>query len=269
MMKEFGLQLWSIRDEFTTPERTRAAFKKMQEYGYTLAQTAGTYDYISPEDFRKYADEAGIRLVSTHYNFDRICNDVEGTARYHKILGAEEIGIGGYPTSDFESLKAFIKKFNEMARIYHDNYGYKLAYHNHSIEFSNQYVEIEGKRKYDYLMEELDPETTNFTLDSYWAQVAGIDVRFLIERLKGRINCLHLKDCEANHIFQLADGKSMHAPERIEIGRGTMNFPEIIKTAEQNGVKYFIVEDEIYSTNNPLESVKMSADYIKAHLLEK
>ena len=268
-MKEFGLQLWSIRDEFTTPERTRAAFKKMQEYGYTLAQTAGTYDYISPEDFRKYADEAGIRLVSTHYNFDRICNDVEGTARYHEILGAKEIGMGGYATPDFESLKAFIKKFNEMARIYYDNYGYQLAYHNHASEFSNQFFEIEGKRKYDYLMEELDPETTNFTVDSYWAQIAGIDVRALLERLAGRVKCLHLKDCQANCDFRTEDGRIVHAPERIEIGRGTMNFPALIKTAEATGVKYFIVEDEVYSTGNPLESVKMSADYIKAHLLEK
>ncbi len=268
-MKEFGLQLWSIRDEFTTPERTRAAFKKMQEYGYTLAQTAGTYDTISPEEFRKYADEANIRLFSTHYNFKRICEDVEGTARYHKILGAMEIGIGGYTTPDFESLKDFIKKFNEMAKIYYNNYGYKLVYHNHSSEFSNRFVEIEGKRKYDYLMEELDPETTGFTVDSYWAQVAGIDVRALLERLAGRVNCVHLKDCEANHEFHTEDGKIVHAPERIEIGRGTMNFPELIKTAEKTGVKYFVVEDEVYSTGNPLESVKMSADYIKAYLLEK
>ncbi len=268
-MKEFGIQLWSIRKEFTTPESTRNAFQKIHEYGYTLAQTAGTYDYISPEEFRKYADEANVRLVSTHYNFPRICEDVEGTARYHKILGATEIGIGGFATPDFESLKNFIKKFNEMAKIYYNNYGYKLVYHNHSGEFSNQFFEIEGKRKYDYLMEEFDPETTGFNVDAYWAQVAGIDVRALLERLSGRVDCLHLKDCEANHEFHLEDGKILRGPECIEIGRGTMNFPELIKTAEKIGVKYFVVEDEVYSTGVPLESAKMSADYIKAHLLEK
>ena len=69
--------------------------------------------------------------------------------------------------------------------------------------------------------------------------------------------------------YTTEDGKIVHAPERIEIGRVTMNFPELIKTAEKTGVKYFVVEDEVYSTGNPLESVKMSADYIKAHLLEK
>ena len=96
-----------------------------------------------------------------------------------------------------------------------------------------------------------------------------MDVRALIERLKGRINIIHLKDVEANHAYNMGDGNVMYGPQRIEIGRGNMNFPGIIKTAEECGVKYFIVEDEVYSSNCPLESVKMSADYIKAHLLEK
>lgn len=267
-MKEFGLQLWSIRDEFTTPERTRSAFAKMADMGYSYAQTAGTYDYISPADFRAYADEAGIRLFSTHYDFGRICNDVKGTAEYHRILGAEEIGIGGYGTPDFDSLRSFIKKFNEMAKIYHDTYGYKLVYHNHSDEFSNQFKSIEGKCKYDYLMEELDPETTGFTLDSYWAQVAGIDVCAMLKKLAGRVNCLHLKDCEANHAFRYGDAVH-YGPRSIEIGSGNMNFKDIIKTAEETGVRYFTVEDEVYTTGDPLASIKMSADYIKAHLLEK
>ena len=41
-MKEFGLQLYSIRDHFTTPEDTRESFKRMGECGYSHAQTAGT-----------------------------------------------------------------------------------------------------------------------------------------------------------------------------------------------------------------------------------
>ncbi len=267
-MKEFGLQLWSIRDEFTTAERTRAAFRSMAEDGYTLAQTAGTYDYMPAEEFKKYADEAGIRICGTHYNWNRICNDVEGTVKYHRTLGTNEIGIGGFGTPTLDDLKAFIEKFNEMSRIY-AKYGFKLSYHNHSEEFSNEFKGYEGKTKYDYLIEGLDPETTCFNLDVAWAHLAGMDVRDLIERLKGRINIIHLKDVEAAHRFPLANGKTLSAPCRIEIGKGNMNFKGIIKTAEACGVKYFVVEDEVYSTGNPLESIKISADYIKANLLEQ
>lgn len=267
-MKEFGVQLWSVRESFTTVEGTREAFKKLASFGYTQAQTAGTYDYIAPTEFRKFADEAGIAIVGTHYNWGKICDDVAGTIAYHRALGSDAIGIGGYPVNDMDSLKAFIRKFNEMADIYHKE-GFVLTYHNHSSEFSNLFKKYEGKTEYDYLMEEFNPETTAFVLDSYWAHTAGIDLQDLIPKLKGRLNMVHLKDCEANVFYTLEDGRKIHVPERIEVGSGNMNFPGIIKAAEAAGCKYFVVEDEVYSTGVPMESVEKSAAYIKAHLLKK
>ncbi|MCQ2446817.1 MAG: hypothetical protein MJ141_08050 [Clostridia bacterium] len=80
-MKEFGLQLYSIRNEFVDIERTHEAFRKIGQFGYTQAQTAGTYDYIAPELFREFADEAGIQIVGTHFNWDRIAGDIEGTGK--------------------------------------------------------------------------------------------------------------------------------------------------------------------------------------------
>lgn len=267
-MKKFGLQLWSIRDEFTTEENIKMAFLKMREFGYTEAQTAGTYDFIAPEKFREYADNAGIEIIGTHYSWERILNDFEGTVKYHKTLGAKNIGIGGFCVPVYGRLKEFIKQFNEMSRRYAKE-GFTLSYHNHSGEFSNLYKRYEGKTFYDYLIDELDPETTSFCLDTAWAQLAGMDVRALIERLNGRISILHLKDVQALATLNAAGDNYDYRPERVEVGRGNMNFKGIVETAERCGVKHFIVEDEIYTSNCPLESVKMSADYIKANLLEK
>ena len=39
-MKHFGLQIYSIRDHFTTEEDTREAFLEMKKMGYSYAQTA-------------------------------------------------------------------------------------------------------------------------------------------------------------------------------------------------------------------------------------
>ena len=267
-MKEFGLQLYSIRNEFVDVERTHEAFRKISEFGYTQAQPAGPYDYISPALFREFADEAGIQIVGTHFSWDRIANDIEGTAKYHQILGTNEVGIGGFATPTLESLKKLIQDFNDLGKEY-AKYGLKLSYHNHSGEFSNEFKVYEGKSKFDYLLEGLNPETCCFNLDAGWAHLAGIDVHDLLRRMAGRINILHIKDIQADYEHDLGNGVKYRAPERIEIGKGNMNFRGIIKTAEECGVKYFIVEDEFYSTGNPLESVKMSADYIKANLIEK
>ena len=266
-MKEFGLQLWSIRDEFKDKESTRAAFKTIASYGYTQAQTAGTYDFVDPAEFRRYADDAGVKIVGTHYSWTRIREDVKGTIAYHRALGTDEIGIGGCSTEPtLESLRGFIREFNEAARIYHKE-GFVLSYHNHSGEFSNEFKVYEGKTRYDHLLDELDPEAVKFNLDAGWAQLAGMDVRALIERMAGRINILHVKDVQAQYCYGILNGHHFYGPQCIEIGSGNMNYKGIIETAERCGVKYFVVEDEFYSTGNPLESIKKSADYIKRNLL--
>ena len=48
-MKEFGLQLYSVRDHMSTDENgVKEAFLELAKMGYTHAQTAGPYDFISP-----------------------------------------------------------------------------------------------------------------------------------------------------------------------------------------------------------------------------
>ena len=68
-MKEFGLQLYSVRDHMTDEVGVRDTFLKLAEMGYTQAQTAGTYDFVSPENFAQYARDAGIEICGCHYNY--------------------------------------------------------------------------------------------------------------------------------------------------------------------------------------------------------
>ncbi len=267
-MKKYGLQIYSVRDHFTNEEDTKNAFIALAKMGYTSVQTAGTYDYITPEKFAQYASEAGIEVCGTHYNWDLIKSDVEGTIAYHKTLGTTNIGVGGMPMEARKSLevtKEFIDEFNAMAKIYYER-GFKLTYHNHSFEFKK----FGGKTLFDCLVEGLDPERTSFVLDTYWVQHGGADVRATIERLAGRIDILHLKDMEACHGYTLSNGNGLAAPAIIEIGEGNINFKDIIPTAEKCGVKYFVVEDDrAPSTGDSFAAVKKSADYINANLLEK
>ncbi|MBR5783137.1 MAG: hypothetical protein IKY33_02805 [Clostridia bacterium] len=46
----------------------------------------------------------------------------------------------------------------------------------------------------------------------------------------------------------------------VEIGQGNMNWPLILEAAEKAGVKYYVVEQD---TGDTLESMKISADYLK------
>lgn len=264
-MKKFGLQLYSVRDHMTDEAGVRETFLKLAEMGYTSGQTAGTYDFISPEKFAEYANDAGIEICGTHYSWDRISDDIEGTVAYHKALGTTNVGIGGMPgyaRENIEALDAFINKFNSLAAKYAE-YGMKLTYHNHSFEFKKL---EDGRTLFDHLIEKFDKKNVSFVLDTYWLQHGGKDIREMIERLAGRVDILHLKDMEACREVRVGDA-TVSVPYITEIGSGNLNFKSIIATAEACGVKCFVVEDDRAVDVGSFDAVKKSADYIKANLL--
>lgn len=243
----------------------KETFLKLAEMGYTTGQTAGTYDFIAPEKFAEYAKEAGIKICGTHYNWDRIRNDVEGTVAYHKALGTTNVGIGGMPfdaRANVEKLNAFIDEFNACAAKYAE-YGMKLTYHNHSFEFKKL---EDGRTLFDHLVEKFDKENVSFVLDTYWLQHGGKDIREMIELLAGRVDILHIKDMEACRDVRIGE-TTVSVPYITEIGSGNLNFKSIIATAEACGVKCFVVEDDRAVDVGSFDAVKRSADYIKANLL--
>ncbi|MBE6584336.1 MAG: sugar phosphate isomerase/epimerase [Ruminococcaceae bacterium] len=267
-MKRFGLQIYSVRDHMADEQSLKQAFLELGKMGYTYAHTAGTYDFITPEKFAQYAKDAGIEVCGTHYNWDRIVNDVEGTVAYHKILGTTNVGIGAMsmaPRENEEALAEFIKQFNETAKKY-AAYGMKLTYHHHSFEF----VKLsDGKTIFDRLVEGFTEPNTSFVLDTYWLQHGGKDVRAVIEQLAGRVEILHLKDMAAMKRYTVAGTDAVYfAPAITEVGSGNINFKDIIPLAEKCGVKYFVVEDDRAVEVGSYDAVKKSADYIKANLLD-
>ena len=248
---KLGLQLYTVRGSFATEEMARATFKKLRELGYEEAQTAGCYDFDYAL-FYEMAHDAGIEIVGTHDNFDMMKNDIDTAIENHKKLHTTNMGIGGFWPSDVKSVEEMIESANKIgARIAKE--GMKFTYHNHSQEF----LKLEnGKSTMDMLIEGLDPETTSFVLDTHWVQNAGGDVCDWIERLKGRIDILHLKDMGPR-----LDENHRVVPNIVPCGKGYLNFEKIIATAQKCGVKYYCVEQD----NCPADyiaDVKASADHL-------
>ena len=215
---------------------------------------------MSPELFAKYVRDAGLSVCGTHYDFDKIMNDVEGTVAYHNILGTKNIGIGAMPydVRNEKGLFEFIEAYNKASKIYAER-GFKLSYHHHSFEFERI---SDGRTMFDCLVEGFD-KNINFVLDTFWLQYAGVDVRDMIERLSGRVDILHLKDMTADR----SESRNYPHP-MVCVGEGNINFKRIIDVAEAAGVKYFVVEDDRCPEGKSLEYAKISADYIKANLVK-
>ena len=246
MIKELGVQLYTIRDYMKDEESIRTSFKKLREMGYDIGQTAGYF--VGAEKFAEIAKETGLKICGTHCGFNDLIADPDKAMREHELLGTTNIGIGGMPGEARESLdalKAFIDKANEFA-AYIAKSGFRFTYHNHSFEFRK----FDGRTMLDYLVEGFDKDNISFVLDTYWVQHGGGDVRAWMEKLAGRIDILHLKD------MGMADKQYI-----TEIGQGNINFDGIIETADRIGVKYYVVEQDT-CPGDPFESLKISKKYI-------
>lgn len=252
MIKQLGLQMYSIRDHLTTYDDVYEAMKTIKEMGYTIVQTAG--EKITLEELAEITNELGIEVCGTHRSFESLEQNPEKAMEQHRKLGTTNMGIGGFFRETEEEIRDFIKRANALADIIYEH-GFKFTYHNHDCEF----MKIGDKTVMDMLVEGLDPVKTSFCLDTHWVQRGGGDVCSWIEKLAGRIDILHLKD------MTVQPGR---VPIMCEIGAGNMDFHKIMDAAEKAGVKYYVVEQDI-CPGDSFDSVKQSAEYIKANFMEK
>ena len=251
-MNKIGLQLFSVRDHFNTEEEARATFKKLNELGYSEAQTAGCYGFDYAK-FREMANDNGIEIIGTHDDLEMMRKNIDAVIENHKKLGTTNVGVGGCGVvdKDVEKVKRFIEDANKISKRLAKE-GMKFTYHNHSEEFVKM---ANGKSMMEMFLEELEDNIT-FVFDTYWAQYAGCDVCSWIEKLSGRIDIIHLKDMKV----VIENAEPVH-PVITEVGCGNMDFPKIIETAERCGVKYFCVEQD----NCPYdyeESLRKSSEYL-------
>lgn len=242
-MKNFGLQLYTLRRELGK-DGDKEILEYVKSLGYSHVQAAG--DFASIERIGGIAKEIGLATIGSVTTIDAVLDNFDEAVRSHRSIGAFDIGISAKFSSSSEVVE-FIQKANELSgRLF--EHGLSFSYHNHSNEFI---LLDNGKCAYDMLIEGLTSENAYFMPDTYWIQHGGADVRYFIEKLKGRIKILHLKDTKMTN-----DGMTFG-----EIGKGNLYWKGILDSAEYSGVEYFVVEQD-KCDNSPLESIKISAEYL-------
>lgn len=225
-----GAQLFTLREYTQTEADLDCSLGQVAEMGYKTVQISAIGP-IPPERVRSLCDKHGLQIVLTHTDPGRILNDTQAVIKEHDILGCDYIGIGMMPKKYASPhwLWHFAADYKEAAKQIAAA-GKLLMYHNHNIEFQK----FDGKLVMETLMESFSPDELGFTLDTYWVQMGGADVRAWMEKLSGRIPCIHLKDMAVNG----------WDPVMAPVGEGNLDFPGILETASRCGVKHLLVEQD-------------------------
>lgn len=182
---EYGLQMYSVRD--ITGKDLKGALKQVADIGYKYVEFAGFFGHEANE-VKGWLDEFGLTASGTHTGINPLLDDFEGTVKYHKAIGCPAIIIPGADLSCQEKLDAFVKHVNELIPKL-KNEGITLGYHNHGHEFR---ANPDGSMIHEQLVYRTD---LRFEIDTFWYyDQTGISARGILERLKDRIDFIHIKD---------------------------------------------------------------------------
>ena len=284
--KTLGLQIYTLGPELYAGDLS-ANFKRIKEMGIDNLELAGynpadsKIGGVDMMEFKKKAEDAGLKIVSSHVNPPQLFGGVAGKenkgsdgtfsasmknaiveswkkiADDHAKLGVQYVVEPMMPIlGSEEAVKSFCDILNASGEVVKAA-GLQFGYHNHNMEFAHVvpggkkavlgtiFDKKEGNQIYDLFLANTDPEKVCFEMDVYWTVMGQNDPVEYLQKAKDRIKMLHIKD-------------------RMVLGQsGMMNFENIFNQFYANGLQYFYIEIEDTNSGKQFERLQASADYLK------
>ncbi len=287
-----GLQLYTLRDEIakdvkgTIEKIARTGYQNVETfYGYSGPGAAQQFWGLSPRDFKKLLTDNKLVSTSGHYQLNDYLSPGNGNADalQAQLELAKEIGqeyfivpvppfniIDKLSSADYQFIAAQLNKAGEISK----KAGIQMGYHNHFWEFKTQ---ADGKKGYDILLTETDPQLVCFEMDLFWIKKAGYEPLDYFNKYPGRFKMWHVKDMDKSASEPIPKATLDQSPvmtvvqsvKFAEVGSGSIDFKSIFAAEQKAGLQYiFIEQDGIYMPDK-FESIKQSFDYVKNSLVKK
>ena len=248
---KFGIQLWTLREDF--PKDPKGVLSKVASYGFKQVEgfegPDGMFWGMTGKDYQNYLGDLGMKMVASHCN---ISENFEQKAEEASLIGMDYLicpWIG--PQKSMDDWKKVTDRFNECGEICRKA-GIKFGYHNHAYSFRA----FTGMIPHDFIMDNTDPALVYHEMDIYWVVTGGADPIEYLKKYSGRFRLCHVKD-------RLKDAAPDVREASCNLGTGKIDFAKILKVARDNGMEYFIMEQERYDVDTPLESARIGAEYLK------
>ena len=256
-----GLQLYTVRNEMS--KDPIGTLKSLAEMGYKDVECAGYNNGkiygMAPKDFKKVIGDLGLQMNSAHVgigstdgkqpktlrdNFTGVCEDLASIGVSYVICPY----LMDFDRKGLDDYKKHAELFNKSGEIA-NKAKLKFGYHHHDFEF----IEMSGQIPFDYLLANTDKDKVMYEIDFYWMAKGNKDAIQYIDQHPGRFQLWHIKDMD-------------NTPQRgfSEVGNGILDWKKVFTKKKVSGMKYLYVEQDQCKNFTPMESVKISVDYLKA-----
>ncbi len=244
-IERIGLQLYTVRNQLAKDvEGTIAAIAAA---GVTELEFAGYYEK-DPTWWKALLAKHSLTAPSAHMPLP--ATDAEWDKQFatandmgHKIVIMPFLMPNQRKTAD--DWKKIAERLN-IAGTKAKAAGLEFGYHNHDFEFAP----IEGTTGFEILTTQTDRSLVHLELDLYWASKAGQDPLAIMQKMAGRVTCVHVKDMGPAPAHDFAD-----------VGAGSIDFKTILAKGRTMGLKHWFIERDV--SPDPLASVKASAAAMK------
>lgn len=247
--KPISLQLYTLREE--SAKDFPDVLRRVAAIGYKGVEPAGFFNF-TPRDFRKFVEDLGMTVSSTHSPWVREDNISE------VVDSAGELGVtfvvGGWGAEDFADMEV-IRRTAEKAvkiRVALAEAGLTFAVHNHAWEFEK----LDGRIKHE-VFAELCPGLS-FELDTYWAANFGENpAAEMVRRFALRSPLLHIKDGPLirpqtfynKETDQLEIVPGSPSSSLLAVGSGKNDIHGIIGAMDPEVTQWLVVEQDTSDTD--------------------
>lgn len=251
----------------------------------------GPWGYLpsDPSALRVELDKRGLQMISAYVPVKLVDEaahpaaeaDAIRTGKLLAALGAKYIVLaddnGSVPALINEAGRAqgsrlsaaqwdvVAKGVDRIARRVNEETGLKFAFHHHCAGY------VETPEEVRHLMDRTDADLVGLCLDTGHYQYGGGDALEAVRTYGSRIRHLHFKDCDMN-VRQQCIEKLLNYFDAVgagvfcELGKGSVDFPTIIKEIEALGYDgWATVEQDILvdDLDAPAQSAARNREYLR------
>ena len=235
-----GLQTYSLRNQIKQDGAKALEFAKEQGFKEVEIGLENHYG-MTREEMRDALNKYGLKPVAAMAGLNYLLNKTDEAVENANFFGVKYVGVAWAPHKpplDESQILKIAEDFNTAGKLLKEK-GLQFFYHNHGFEFLPYKGDL---TLFDLLMEKTDPDLVKYEMDVMWTFFPGQDPAKLLKKYPNRWILMHLKDL-AKGVVGDHSGKT-DVKNDVAIGSGQVDYPVLLKAAQEIGIKHYFIEDE-------------------------